>query len=336
MTRLAPVLACWLAIACAGRQATRSSESLFASPGAELAKELAPDLYEEAKVADGLADEAQRHKDDRAADDYRTQSRLWLAAAVAEAERVQLDRHRDELEREEERWAKQLARDQEASAVVANDISRYQAQAVALREAERISAFRQGAQASPETIEAIVTRVRLNLALAEALGAPDEDLSRLRDRAEAMARRQAGSASSAEALLRDTEALLGKTRANWPKPPPGASIDLVETASTSGFSADRTPMGVVVRSKRFFRSDGSVSTDAVNRFGGLLTAFPHGPVSCQVAVPSQSRLWGGRVAKLADRLARTHKDRQIYTSLVMTNSLDAGTVQCTFAAYREP
>ena len=44
---------------------------------------------------------------------------------------------RAELQREEEHWGKQLARDQQASAMVARDISRYEARAVALHEAER-------------------------------------------------------------------------------------------------------------------------------------------------------------------------------------------------------
>jgi hypothetical protein len=337
VTKLALVFVCGLAMACAGRQTMQTSEALFSTPAAELARELAPDLYEEARAARELAAEAQRRKDDRAADDYRTESRLWLAAAVAEAERVQLDRRREELELQEERWAKQLSRDQEASAVVAGDISRYQAQAVALREAERISALREGAQASPETIEAIVTRVRLNLALAEALGATDADLGPLRDRAEAVARGDAGAASQAEALLRQSEILLGKMRSNWPEPPPGASIDLVETATASGFSADRTAAGVVVRSTRFFRPDGRISSDALSAFAALRIGFPHGPVGCQVAVPTDpSPAWGARVERLAERLAQIEGGGRVSTSMVVTQSLRAGTVQCTFAAYGQP
>lgn len=337
MRRGALALSCLLLAGCAGRQVTRASESLFATPAAELARELAPDLYEEARAASTLADEAHRRKDEPAADDYRTESRLWLAAAVAEAQRVQLDRQRTEIELEEERWAKQLARDQRAAAVVASDISRYQAQGIALREAERISAFRQGAAADPETIEAIVTRVRLNLALAEALGASDRDLSPLRDRVEAMARRGAASASAAEALLRRSETLVGAMRASWPKPPPGASIDLVETASTYGFSADRTPMGVVVRSRRFFGVAGEVAAPMLESFADLLAGFPHGPVACQVAVPNEpNRMWEGRVAHLAEAFARSDPSGRVSTSMVATKSLQAGTVQCTFVAYREP
>ena len=179
---------CALGLACAGQQTTRTSDALFGSPAAELASEYAPDLYDQAQTAWTDAEEAQRRKDERAADDLRTEARLWLDAAVAEAERVQLDRRRAELQREEERWAKQLARDQQASAVVAQDISRYEARAVALQEAERLSTLSEGPSLSDATLDAILTRVRLNLALAEALGATDAQLLPLRDRADAIVR----------------------------------------------------------------------------------------------------------------------------------------------------
>ncbi|KPK15268.1 MAG: hypothetical protein AMJ62_09910, partial [Myxococcales bacterium SG8_38] len=292
-----------LALGCGARQSARTSESIFTSPAAEVAQELAPDLYEEAKVAAARAEEAQRRKDEKATEDSRTESRLWFAAAVAEAERIQLDRLRDEIEREEERWAKQLARDQEASAVVAEDISRYQAQAVALREAERVSGIARGAPADAAAIDAIVTRARLNLALAEALGATEAEVGPLRSRVDAMAERGTGSAQGAEGLLRDTEALIGAMRAEWPAPRPGASIALVETATASGFAADRAATGVVVRSGRFFGPDGKVSAATLKRFRTVAAAFPHGPIGCQVAVPNDaSRVWARRVAELATEL----------------------------------
>jgi len=329
------LVSCVVGLACAAQQTTRSSDSLFASAAAEHAREHAPDLYERAQAAWAGADEAQRHKDDQAADDQRTEARLWLSAAVAEAERVQLDRRRAELQREEERWAKQLARDQEASAVVAQDISRYEARAVALHEAERLSALSDGPTVSAATLDAILTRARLNLALAEALGADDEQLRPLRERADAIARRRPHSAKAAEGLLLNTEALIGQMRAEWPEPRPGASTELVETALVTGFAADRVGNGVVIRSERFFTSGGHVSSATVKRFHGLLAAFPHGPVACQVAVPElRSRVWARRVALLVERLRRMDDPGRVSTGMVVTRSLSAGAVQCTFAAYR--
>jgi hypothetical protein len=324
-------------LACAAKQTTRTSDALFATAAAELAREHAPDLYEEAQAAWAEADGAKRRKDYHAADDLRTEARLWLAAAVTEAERVQLERRRAELQREEEHWAKQLARDQEASAMVARDISRYEARAVALREAERLIAASEGPTASPATIDAILTRVQLNLALAEALGAADEQLLRLRERAEVIARRRPASAEAAEALLSKTELLIGQMRAKWPEPLPGTSTELVETALVMGFAADRMGSGVVIRSERFFTSGGHVSSATIKRFHGLLVAFPHGPVACQVAVPElRSRVWARRVAQLIERLRRMDDPGRVSTSMVITQSLGAGAVQCTFVAYREP
>jgi len=325
---------CALGLACAGQQTTRTSDALFGSPAAELAREHAPDLYDQAQSAWTDAEEAQRRKDERAADDLRTEAQLWLAAAVAEAERVQLDRRRAELQREEERWAKQLARDQQASAVVARDISRYEARAVALEEAERLSTLSEGPSLSDATLDAILTRVRLNLALAEALGATDTQLLALRERADAIARTRPQSAKAAETLLLRTEGLIGEMRARWPEPRPGASTELVETALVTGFAADRVGDGVLIRSERFFTSNGQVSNATVKRFHGLLAAFPHGPVACQVAVPElRSRVWARRVASLVERLRQMDDPGRVSTGMVVTQSLSAGAVQCTFAAY---
>jgi len=326
-----------LSIGCAGQQSTRSSESSFETPAADRARNLAPDLYLRAEAASARADEKRGRKDAEIAEDYRAESELWLAAAVAEADRIALSRRLDDLRGEEEQWAKQLARDQEASAVVATDISRYQAQAVALREAERVASLSEVRTTDAATLDAVLTRVRLNLALAEALGANDRQLRSLRARADTMARTRPKSARTAEALLLDTEALLGEMRSQWPSPGPGASTELVETARVTGFAADRAGAGVVVRSERFFTSRGQISSATVKRFGGLLAAFPHGPVACQVAVPElQSRTWTRRVAALIDRFKRFDDPTRVSTSMIATESLGVGAVQCTFPAYREP
>jgi len=335
MLRVLLVIQCVAGLGCAAQQATRAADSLFMSPAAELAREHAPDLYEQAQRAWAEADEAERRKDDPAADDRRTEARLWLAAAATEAERVQLDTRRAELQREEERWGKQLARDQQASAVVARDISRYEARAVALHEAERLSALSERPTLSDATLDALVTRVRLNLALAEALGANDEQLRPLRERVNIIATKRPPSAKAAEALLLRSEALIGEMRAQWPEPRPGASTELIETALVTGFAADRIGTGVVIRSERFFTSGGQVSSATVKRFHGLLAAFPHGPVACQVAVPElRSRVWARRVALLVERLRDMNDPGRVSTGMVVTQSLSAGAVQCTFAAYR--
>ena len=322
---------------CGAQQYARSTDALFETRQAEAAKELAPDLYRRAEAARARADHPQSRRDEREVEDRLTEAELWLAAAVAESERIRLDRRRTELQREEERWAKQLARDQEASAVVAGDISRYQARRVALLEAERVAALGESPRTDEATLDAVLTRVRMNLALAEALGAEESQTRPLRKRADAMGQSGSPSANAAETLLLDSEALLGKMRLQWPEPRPGATLELVETAQLTGFAADRSSNGVIVRSERFFASDGRLSQATVTRFQGLLAAFPHGPVVCQVAVPEvQSRSWARRVAALVDRLRRVEDPARVSTSMVETESMRAGIVQCTFAAYRQP
>lgn len=324
-----------LFLSCAGRQG--GSDSPLETPGAQRARDLAPDLYNRSRDAWMRADEAAGRKDDAAAKDLRDAAELWLAAAVAEAERLTLRQRLAELHQEEERWAKQLARDQKASAVVATDISRYRARQVALAEAERVAGLAESRTASDEVLDAVVSRVRFNLALADALGASDEALRELRARADALAEMRPRSADVAEALLLDSEALIGSLRARWPTPRPGAGTELVETAWMLGFSADRTSAGVVIRSERFFDGAGQVSTATLKRFIGLLDGFPHGPVACQVAIPeARSAAWTRHVARLVDRLRRIEAPNRVSTSMVDTDALPAGTVRCTFIAYRDP
>lgn len=327
------VAAALLLTACGAKQSGPTTEALFETPAAERAKELAPDLHRRAEVAWEASENADREGDDDAAADLQTEARLWLAAAATEAERIELDRRRLALQTEEERWATRLGRDQEATAIVAQDISRYQAQALALREAERLSPIH-GGDSNREVVGALLTRARLNLALAEALGAAPEQLTPYDAEARAIERQAPTAAARAERLLLDTESLVGSMRGQWPKPLPGADTELVETALAMGFEADRVATGAIVRSGRFFTPAGKVSSSTVQRFVGLMSAFPHGPVACQVAVPARSRrAWPPRVATLVERLQRGAEPGRVSTGMVVTDALAAGTVQCTFAAY---
>lgn len=334
---LPALVACVAAMACAAQQTPRTSDEIFASPAAEAARQHAPDLYGRAKSAWASADEAQRRKDRPAADDYRAEARLWLAAAMTEADRIQMELRRAEVQSEEERWAIQLARDQEASAAVARDISSSQAKAVARKEAERLTGLQQKSFVSGETLDAVLARVRLNLALAEAIGATDAQLLPLRERVELITRKKVVPAEMAEELLSNSEELIGEIQAQWPEPGPGAATELVETAMVKGFAADRLPTGVLIRSDRFFTSAGQVSNATVKRFQELVSGFPHGPIACQVSVPErQSPDWARRTARLIERLRRVDDRRRIAISMAVVKSLSIGVVQCTFAAYREP
>jgi hypothetical protein len=80
-----------------------------------------------------------------------------------------------------------------------------------------------------------------------------------------------------------------------------------------------------------------VSAATVKRFSGLLAAFPHGPVACQVAVPEpEGEVWSRRVAQLIDQLQRVDDPTRVSVSMIAADSLGAGDVQCTFAAYVGP
>ena len=238
---------------------------------------LAPDLYTNAKLAFAAADEAARDDHDRKAEDLRTEGRLWLAAAVTEAERVQLDQKRLELQEQEEKWGQQLARDRAATEELAREIALQEARALALEEAERLSAARREETGSAELFDALMFRLRTELAVARAFGAPEAELNALEQERAELQRSSRKSARAAEALLAEASALVGRMRATAASPGPGASTELVQTAQISGFEADQDATGTVVRSDRFVSASGNVSTDKLGRMRALLEAFPHGP-----------------------------------------------------------
>lgn len=332
MRRWCGLLGLLLAAACGGQQTRQTSELLFDSPVADQAREHAPDLYANARkawseyekaTAEGRADAA----------DLRTVARLWFAAAVTEAERVELERRRFVVQQEEERWGKQLARDRDAAAEVARQIALREAQEIALKEAALLSS-RDEQPGSEEVFDALRTRFRFELALARALGAPSREVERLEREAEALDNSPWKSAAAADRLLSEASVLVGEARKATALPRPGAAAELVESAEASGFSADQTRSGVIVRSDAFFRSDGAISMRRVQSMKTLVGSFPHGAVVCQIVVPNQeSRAWSRRSQKLAELLTVTEDAARVSVRSIASSALPPGTTQCTFVGY---
>lgn len=315
----------------ASRQASETAQLLLSSPSAELAQALAPDLYTNAKLAFAAADEAARDDHEQAAEDLRTEGRLWLAAAITEAERLQLDQKRLELQDDEEKWGKRLARDRSATDEVAQDIARQEASALALEEAERLSMARVEKGGSPELFDALMFRLRTELAVAAAFGAPAEELSALQRERAALEGSANKPARAAEALLAETSALVGRMRATAPQPAPGASTELLDAALVAGFEADQDAAGTVLRSDRIVSASGTLSTQHLERMRALLDAFPHGPVLCQLAAPAPSARWEKAVAKLSNALSQSRDGVSVDASPL--GGTATGTLQCRFPAY---
>lgn len=323
-------------LGCGGsRQASQTVELMLSSPLAELAQALAPDLYTNAKLAFAAADDAARHGKDERAEDLRTEGRLWLAAGVAEAERVQLDQKRLELQDEEEKWGKQLARDRAATGEIAREIARQEASGLALAEADRLAAARQNPEGSAELVEALMFRLKTELAVAEAFGAPADELRPLRQESVALERASRKSARAVEALLAETSALVGRMRAEAPQPAPGASTELVDAALAAGFSADQDGSGTVVRSERMVSGSGLLSTRNLAHMQSLLDAFPHGPVLCelQISARTSSARWDKAAAQLSRAFSEAGNPGRVSFTTASVPGLDPGTLQCRFSAY---
>lgn len=322
----------FLLAACGAQQTKQTSELLFDSAAADQAREHAPDLYANAKAAWSEYEKATAEGREDASE-LRTVARLWFAAAVTEAERVELERRRLVVQQKEERWGKQLARDRDAAAEVARQIALREARQIALKEAALLSS-RDEPPASEEVFEALLTRFRFELALARALGAPSREVEQLQREAAALDDSPWKSAAAADRLLSRASALVGETRKATALPRPGAAPELVEAAEVSGFSANQTRSGVIVRSDAFFRPDGAISMRPVQRMRTLVDSFPHGPVVCQIVVPNpESRAWSRRSQKLAEVLTITEDAARVSAQPIPSSALPPGTTQCTFVGY---
>jgi hypothetical protein len=203
---------------------------LFARSEALRAKALAPDLYARAERA---RQAALRADGDETKADLNTQAHLLLEAAVAEADRISLERTAVAADRRATRAIEQRAKvelerlelaaaeQREAQAITARRETEQAFQVVALeqhrprvttaaREAERVHAA-----------EVLRKRAQLSLAAAAALGLSKERTDELEQAIASTARARGGSAllAAAQGALAKVELALGEARAAQLTPP---------------------------------------------------------------------------------------------------------------------
>lgn len=268
---------CALLVAC-GTSASRGTVDLapfFQADGVEDARREAPDLIAAAELAREEAERADASGDSDAASDHATRARLLIDAAVAEAERVRLDRERLALLEEAEAAlaearALELAREEITARTrreAAAEIARAQMQN-ALAAAEHLESRgrrHRGPEVDRTRREAAIaleTRTRLSVAAARALGASDEDLAPF----EVETTRPSDPAAwltQADDAHRRALALLGRVRATHPVGPEIVS-SLVEAARERSLAPTSTPEGLVLADP----SDRALLD--------LARAFPHG------------------------------------------------------------
>jgi hypothetical protein len=140
-----------------------------------------------------------------------------------------------------------------------------------------------------EAFALVVGRARLVLAAAVAVGADPEAAERIRTRLDELriGRRPDAAMESADALLREANALLGSARARAAAQPSTDEVAaLVAEATEAGFAVERLERGLVVtlpvRGNSARPGDGAIAALA-----RLVAAHPHGPVRIEVTAPNR-------------------------------------------------
>ena len=275
--RLLPIVV-GLALGCAGTQSTAGVRVAFEEADVSRAQR-APDLLSRAERARDRAEEAAADGDNEAAADYATEARLWLRAAMVEADRLELEDARLTDEREEEAVAQRLAHTRARRRAHESEVGRERAAAVAREQMERAfeaAEARETRRRQPDAMSpaaaarAFIDRARLLTAAARALGAPEDRVSELLHELDEAPAAGGALLRQALALHRRALSLLGHARAGSPVTP-AVVASLVEAAQERGLEVSVAPDGAFVSPGR--RDETKVAD--------LLRAFPHGPVKLE-------------------------------------------------------
>ena len=260
--------------------------------------ERAPDLLTRARSARDRALAAADAGDDAAAGDYATEARLWLQAALVEADRLELEEARLADEADEEALGQELAETRAERRARETEVGRERAAEVAREQMELAFAAAEARETRrPSPMDPVVaagafrTRARLLVAAAAALGAPVAEVNRLLEALEDTEGGRSGDRALREALGLHRKALelLGRSRS---RSVVTAAVvgSLVEAATERGLDVSITPDGAFVT---LGRNDESKMAD-------LLRQFPHGP----------AKISGRGARRLASSLVRGAADAE--------------------------
>jgi hypothetical protein len=336
-------LACgvlWLAAGCAASATTQHVDALrarFAQADALRARQLAPDLYARAERA---WQDAKRAGEPDSAADHEARARLLLAAAVAEAERIVLERaasaaearatraqqQRAQLERERVELEQAAERDRAAQSGRADAARVFQRLETREQEHSARGAVEREAQRARDA-EVVRRHALLMLAAADALGLERQRSDRLAQTIAIAEHAANGTAllAAARAALAEAERALGDARkARGTTPTQAESAALIALAQERGLEAQASPRGVVVALDSLFVA-GSAQPTALGKFrleqsAALVRAHPHGAV--EIEVPA-----GGTDSAGARSLARARADQIAHA---LRGATDAGRLQVRF------
>ena len=336
MRCLVPLLA-FCAIACGTTSISmKTRASLPQSDSTEAARTMAPDLYARAEKAYADAEIAKAKGSQAKADDLNKEGRLWLAAAVAESERLQIEEERLRLERAQDRSYTEANQEKAATDLRIQRRARERAAAIATQEADNALALAD-ARADAKWDRAslrkaktgLLNRADLNLSAAQALGATTSHINEARSLLAKLRKIRTLETRKAQQMLWRSESLLAEARARKAQPDPELATQLMKEAIVRKYQTESDEFGVAVWDKRSI-DRGNVDRERVLRLSKMLAMYPHGSMYC-TWVYSKKPPPPSRLARLKATLA-TDVERSIFLD-AKKSIYDVETLRCVLPSY---
>lgn len=276
------------------RSRSEVSTAMFSTKAARRAETMVPDLHSQAKQAHQAAQQAHVAGDGAAAADHETRARLWLAAAVVEAERIEIERRRLRVLRQSEefaglaqhmeqsRWDADDEAEREAAAKIATQEAERAYAEAARAESKRASRGKKGGKGAGETYRQaqrfFAERARLLAAAATAMGASVHEADAVAESARrAESKKDESGLEEALRAYQRAQVLLGRVRAQRARPTLDEAAALRREAKEARFQVEQYDEGLVVRIPSLWRG-GALDRESVRRMASLILAHPHGLV----------------------------------------------------------
>lgn len=275
----------------------------FAVPKVIAARRVAPDLYVMAVESRRLAEAAQGRGERDAAVEYIQATRWFLAAAVAEADRVTLEKQRLEGEQRIRHAHEAAQRDSDRARDLREEIQLLAAERVASEESERAREVAESEEAKRHSRDAertkqiqdasrfYIRRARLVLAAAISMKAPEARVAKVQSALEEAEKHLGASTAlqKSDEALREARLLLGELRRHaHDAPTPDQVASLVTEAKELGFAVTSTDGGIAVRVLAFERPSSTRPQDAkMTKLASLLAAFPQGKIRLLLSDPAK-------------------------------------------------
>lgn len=275
-------LVCVLLLGLGCAAAPKHGEALSASferPDAQRARELAPDLYARAERA--LAD-ARAARDTGTRADHAARARLLLLAAIAETERIELERAAGQADERSERALAERAAVERERLALEQRAARERAALLARAQAERVFAS-PSATAVASDVQFVRERARVTLAAAVGLGLGESEARKVEQRIDEAEQRShtKDAGAAAERALAAAERALGTVRANT-APSAEQRAALIEMAQARGFAPASLARGVAIPLGAVFAPGGAQPTASglrrLRQLAALAAAHPQGTI----------------------------------------------------------